>query len=195
MMALLPLKAVSQESLQFNIGCSSGDCVVQTWERPSSQPSFKIDGADFIKSKDELSFLERTRYVRAMRKFPSAISCLKSTAISEQGADLAQVNWARIQSKYEGELCISRIRNRMPSISEMVTWLKQIGFTIVEVLEDPAVKQGVSFILPIWNTKEPSNPLKYGWARIFSAGGHGLHIKIDSKTNQVLSVKLSQSFL
>lgn len=125
-------QSVSAQELQpvrYNIGCSSGNCVVSPWDAPAEQAGFRHNGVALERNAEIHVEAEIAGYRAALERFTSPESCLKNEAQSDNGFDLVLIDWGLLGSLAEIEVCLARIHNAIRSSENSVLWFNSANFS------------------------------------------------------------------
>ncbi len=72
----------------------------------------------------------RTSVTRATRNFPDAQSCLQTGADAARRQDLLRMDWDKVETTSDAEVCIFRLLHGWGGVSEAAAWLKAQDFTV-----------------------------------------------------------------
>lgn len=70
------------------------------------------------------------RYGHSVRKLPSVQSCLIGDEISNARPDLTEIDWSKIQSLEDANVCLFRIASSYGKIDSFQSWLEFNGFDV-----------------------------------------------------------------
>jgi hypothetical protein len=123
------VSAQELQSVRYNIGCSSGNCVVSPWDAPAEQAGFRHNGVALESNAEILVEAETAGYRAALVRFTSPESCLKNEAQSDNGFDLVLIDWGLLGSLAEIEVCLARIHNAIRNSENSVFWFNSTNFS------------------------------------------------------------------
>jgi hypothetical protein len=123
------VSAQELQSVRYNIGCSSGNCVVSPWDAPAEQAGFRQNGVALESNSEILVEAETVGYRAALESFTSPESCLKNEAQSDNGFDLVLIDWGILGSLAEIEVCLARIHNAIRNSENSVLWFNSANFS------------------------------------------------------------------
>lgn len=194
-MPTLPSASNAEEAqVLFNLGCSSGGCIVEPW-LAEGHSNFRIIGISYEKWRAKLSFLSRWRFGSALNRFPNAVSCLEQGAKTDHGYDLLKFDW-RAQSNPEMLMvCLSRIHNAIADPAYSARWFEEFGFSSeLTIKPDGHYRAGWSLIDVIWRSTErfPAPKVSSIPHRLLFGGEFTMGIQIDH-TGTVHDVSVSFS--
>lgn len=70
---------------------------------------------------------EIAKYEASSKRFPNVESCLSS---GSRRASRLQIDWYKIGSDEDAEICVARVARAIGTVSQIETWLKSQGFTV-----------------------------------------------------------------
>lgn len=133
-LVIFPLKTSPGEpQALFNLGCSSGDCIVEPWVA-NNRSEYRRLNLSFDHPLQNLSILSRKRYFRAFAKYPDATSCVAGRVQSSDGYDLLQFDWGAHKNPESLKVCLSRIQNAIANPRVSARWFEEFGFSTLSTV-------------------------------------------------------------
>ncbi|MEP3864829.1 MAG: hypothetical protein ABJQ34_16165 [Paracoccaceae bacterium] len=198
-MSGLTASAESQfPSLRYNLGCSTGDCLVSSWERGGEEPEFLYLGRPLSDDRQVLPTVSKWRFRSAMARFPTAQHCLLESPASPNGYDLLQFNWDAQRNSEILAVCLARVHNAISDPSISVQWFEALGFsTFVVVKPIGHFREGETVIHLTWHGDEGTFPAKRVSpliTRLLFGAGFSMGVRI-SKDYRVQHVSITVNIL
>ncbi|MGA9409569.1 MAG: hypothetical protein WBV78_03895 [Roseobacter sp.] len=119
---------------------------------------------------------------RAVRRFPDAQSCLESEAKSEKREDLFRMDWDKIKTTGDAEVCSFRLLHALGDISHATSWLEAQGFGVddrVSSVSQYVERDGKLRVDGGWSIRKrgPRFPTSGIIRRIFKAVPYGMGVR------------------
>ncbi|MGB8815041.1 MAG: hypothetical protein WCC57_17820 [Paracoccaceae bacterium] len=87
---------------------------------------------------------EIRKYVDAIREFPNLESCFENLPAETGNYAIINLRISAFDSTQDLDVCLFRVFNRLPLLSEKVEWLKASGFSIIEEEADTNIYHAVA---------------------------------------------------
>ena len=139
---------------------------------------------------------------RAMRRFPDRQSCLKPGADASKRQDLVKMDWDRIATTSEAEVCIFRLLHGWGGVVDAAEWLEAQGFRVEESFSSQSPYVDIDGSLRVvggWSIKQkgPRFPTSGVIRRILHAVPYGMNVNATygSDGRELLFLKIDASTL
>ena len=186
--------ATYAEDARYNLGCAPGPCAAPTWKTEDRDTVFRKAGWSLERWGRRMGGVEKLRYRTALRFWSSAESCLRRDAFTEDGADLARIDWERLDTALAAEVCLFRIHSALPTPEMSEMWFGLQGYdTRLDTPNNPGhFRYGHHTIFATWRQDPRDAPVK-AWHPVFGRMVYGLAIRRNPE-GDVTAINLSLSF-
>jgi hypothetical protein len=140
----------------------------------------------------------------AMAHFPTVLDCLQKSEWDKPNPDLTKIDWKKIQTNSEADVCLFRIADSYTSPEDMKMWLMLDGFVGIECMphQSGEYRKGWCQMRGGWAVKQKGpkyNNLLIEKILIMSPspiGAYGATVSIDyNEKNQVMFTQFGYSRL
>ncbi len=141
--------------VSYNIGCHSSECLANSFASGLVPRPFLHLGQEIEEQRERLGLWRRMRYRTALWFFPDAASCL-ADAKTEEGYDLARIDWGSIANAQQMEVCFFRIHSVMPDARTSQIWYEAVGFRTILVTNPKGhFREGFTTVHAVWASDLP----------------------------------------
>lgn len=168
----------------YNLGCSSGDCVVESWQHRSDSPSALENERVFETQFLDASFFSKMKSKWALARFPSAQSCLTQRTTDTRGYDLLRIDWAEQKNSETLQVCLFRIHSAISNVQISEQWFVALDFsTLVDTRPKGHFREGWSTVHATWNNSEdfPADTVAPLIRKLFFGELFSISVLIDSE--------------
>ncbi len=138
----------------------------------------------------------------ALSRFPSVQSCLKTGADADNRAVLIQMDWDKIYTDGDAEVCAFRLMHEWGGINTAADWLEAQGFRVGQHSSSDhpfLLTDGTMRVDGYWSirTNGPLFPTSGTLRRIFRAGAYGTSFQATYSADgtQLLYMRITHSIL
>lgn len=134
------------------------------------------------------------KYAKSIKRFPSVLDCLMETERNKLQPDLTQLDWQKIDSEADAEVCMYRVGSSYEDAGAMKEWLKKQGFKVTSFnAQDGKVYLSGVWSIPKYGPKFYHNIFDWLWLRLISHGtSFGVTYDINKK---VIESNITQTIL